>query len=83
MCYFATYDINTKCTYEDAFILGADITDYFNYGFTEETWRVYCEKQKKMRSEIQLLNHSVCVQLFLCYAFALSCGHDSFGNMFH
>jgi hypothetical protein len=38
---------------------GADITDYFNYGFTEETWRVYCEKQKKMRSEIQLLNHSL------------------------
>lgn len=28
---------------------GADITDYFNYGFNEETWRAYCEKQKKMR----------------------------------
>lgn len=28
---------------------GADITDYFNYGFNEETWRSYCERQKKMR----------------------------------
>lgn len=29
---------------------GADITDYFNYGFNEDTWRAYCERQKKMRS---------------------------------
>lgn len=28
---------------------GADITDYFNYGFNEDTWRSYCERQKKMR----------------------------------
>ena len=28
---------------------GADITDYFNYGFTEETWTKYCEKQKRLR----------------------------------
>lgn len=28
---------------------GADITDYFNYGFNEETWRMYCERQKRMR----------------------------------
>lgn len=28
---------------------GADITDYFNYGFSEETWRAYCERQKRMR----------------------------------
>ena len=30
---------------------GADITDYFNYGFTEETWNLYCERQKKLRTE--------------------------------
>ncbi|CAG0880430.1 unnamed protein product [Darwinula stevensoni] len=30
---------------------GADITDYFNYGFTEETWNAYCERQKKLRFE--------------------------------
>ncbi|CAG0905492.1 unnamed protein product, partial [Cyprideis torosa] len=30
---------------------GADITDYFNYGFTEETWILYCERQRKLRME--------------------------------
>ena len=30
---------------------GADITDYFNYGFTEATWRQYCMKQRNMREE--------------------------------
>lgn len=28
---------------------GADITDYFNYGFNEDTWRAYCERQKRFR----------------------------------
>lgn len=28
---------------------GADITDYFNYGFNEETWRMYCDRQRRMR----------------------------------
>ncbi|KAL8579895.1 hypothetical protein ACOMHN_039682 [Nucella lapillus] len=27
---------------------GADITDYFNYGFTEDTWQQYCEKQRRL-----------------------------------
>lgn len=35
---------------------GADITDYFNYGFTEETWKLYCEKQKRLRSEALTVN---------------------------
>ncbi|XP_021950673.1 pre-mRNA polyadenylation factor FIP1 [Folsomia candida] len=30
---------------------GADITDYFNYGFTEDTWRAYTDRQKRMRFE--------------------------------
>lgn len=30
---------------------GADITDYFNYGFTEYTWVLYCERQQKLRAE--------------------------------
>ncbi|CAG8639730.1 5093_t:CDS:2, partial [Paraglomus occultum] len=33
---------------------GADITDYFNYGFNEHTWRAYCAKQKQMREEQHL-----------------------------
>ncbi|OMJ09660.1 Pre-mRNA polyadenylation factor FIP1 [Smittium culicis] len=28
---------------------GSDITDYFNFGFTEQTWRIYCVKQKRLR----------------------------------
>jgi pre-mRNA 3'-end-processing factor FIP1 len=28
---------------------GADLTDYFNYGFNENIWRAYCHKQKMMR----------------------------------
>ncbi|XP_026874833.1 pre-mRNA 3'-end-processing factor FIP1 isoform X4 [Electrophorus electricus] len=28
---------------------GADLSDYFNYGFSEETWKAYCEKQKRLR----------------------------------
>uniref|UniRef100_A0A0N5AI60 Pre-mRNA 3'-end-processing factor FIP1 n=1 Tax=Syphacia muris TaxID=451379 RepID=A0A0N5AI60_9BILA len=30
---------------------GADINDYFNYGFCEETWNMYCERQRKLRDE--------------------------------
>ncbi|VUZ51355.1 unnamed protein product [Hymenolepis diminuta] len=30
---------------------GADITDYFNYGFTEDTWNQYVEKQRILRQE--------------------------------
>ncbi|XP_056010782.1 pre-mRNA 3'-end-processing factor FIP1-like [Ostrea edulis] len=32
---------------------GADITDYFNYGFNEDTWQQYCEKQRRLRGENQ------------------------------
>lgn len=28
---------------------GADLNDYFNYGFDESTWRMYCDRQKKMK----------------------------------
>ena len=31
---------------------GADLTDYFNYGFDENTWRAYCIKQKQLRDEV-------------------------------
>lgn len=30
-----------------------DITDYFNYGFTEETWRIYAEKVKNLHEQVQ------------------------------
>lgn len=30
---------------------GEDITDYFNYGFSEDTWKQYCEKQRRLRMD--------------------------------
>ena len=30
---------------------GADVTDYFNYGFNEVTWRMYCLRQRVLREE--------------------------------
>jgi pre-mRNA 3'-end-processing factor FIP1 len=30
---------------------GVDISDFFNYGFTEATWRNYCEKQLRYRAK--------------------------------
>lgn len=37
---------------------GADISDYFNYGFDEDTWKLYCEKQKKMKQVVGELTTS-------------------------
>lgn len=34
--------------------LGADISDYFNYGFTEETWAQYCDRQRRIRADNNL-----------------------------
>jgi pre-mRNA 3'-end-processing factor FIP1 len=31
---------------------GADLTDYFNYGFNETTWKAYCLKQRQIRDEL-------------------------------
>lgn len=31
------------------FFPGADLSDYFNYGFNEETWKAYCEKQRRLQ----------------------------------
>ncbi|KAI9029280.1 Fip1 motif-domain-containing protein [Hyaloraphidium curvatum] len=31
---------------------GADLSDYFNYGFNEDTWRAYCLKQKQLMEQI-------------------------------
>jgi len=32
-------------------IVGADPSDYFNYGFDEFTWAAYCAKQTNLRKE--------------------------------
>lgn len=33
---------------------GADLSDYFNYGFNEDTWKSYCEKQKRVRMGLEI-----------------------------
>ncbi|XP_063740686.1 pre-mRNA 3'-end-processing factor FIP1 isoform X4 [Eleginops maclovinus] len=33
---------------------GADLSDYFNYGFNEDTWKSYCEKQKRLRMGLEV-----------------------------
>jgi len=38
-------------THEKELSIGADVTDYFNYGFDEFTWTAYCTKQKNLRNE--------------------------------
>uniref|UniRef100_UPI003AAABC5A pre-mRNA 3'-end-processing factor FIP1 n=1 Tax=Centroberyx gerrardi TaxID=166262 RepID=UPI003AAABC5A len=37
---------------------GADISDYFNYGFNEETWKAYCEKQWRLRANFESMTLS-------------------------
>ena len=47
------------------FCLGADITDYFNYGFTEDTWKQYCEKQRRLRMDLNMPKKSFVVRVVL------------------
>ncbi|KAM6962453.1 pre-mRNA 3'-end-processing factor FIP1 [Aplochiton taeniatus] len=37
---------------------GADISDYFNYGFNEDSWKSYCEKQRRVRGSYEGMNLS-------------------------
>ncbi|XP_042168331.1 pre-mRNA 3'-end-processing factor FIP1-like isoform X2 [Oncorhynchus tshawytscha] len=37
---------------------GADLSDYFNYGFNEDTWKGYCDKQKRLRMGLEVVNIS-------------------------
>lgn len=46
---------------------GADITDYFNYGFNEDTWKAYCEKQRKLRIDNNVApNVKVRSYIYIC-----------------
>ena len=49
---------------------GADITDYFNYGFNELTWKMYCQKQRRVRDEMAM-QMRMNVLPFLCAFFIL------------
>ncbi|XP_049444507.1 pre-mRNA 3'-end-processing factor FIP1 [Epinephelus fuscoguttatus] len=41
---------------------GADITDYFNYGFDEESWNAYCKKHAKARAARKKMYTKIKVQ---------------------
>lgn len=52
----SVYDIEIgKLTEKPWLDRNADLSDYFNYGFNEDTWRIYCERQKQMRLEASML----------------------------
>lgn len=36
--------------------LGADLSDYFNYGFNEDTFKAYCDKQKRIRMGLEIMS---------------------------
>lgn len=49
---------------------GADITDYFNYGLNENTWKAYCQKQKMMRDQAMMhsnVTHFLSIQCEMHY----------------
>uniref|UniRef100_A0A8C1IFW6 Pre-mRNA 3'-end-processing factor FIP1 n=1 Tax=Cyprinus carpio TaxID=7962 RepID=A0A8C1IFW6_CYPCA len=35
---------------------GAELSDYFNYGFNEDTWKGYCDKQRRLRMSLEILS---------------------------
>jgi len=53
------YDLDTEQDEKPWRKPGADISDYFNYGFNEDTWKQYCEKQRRMRMESQRSPYTV------------------------
>lgn len=52
----SVYDLEIgKLTEKPWLERGADSSDYFNYGFNEESWKLYCERQMQMRLEASML----------------------------
>jgi pre-mRNA 3'-end-processing factor FIP1 len=47
---------------------GADVTDYFNYGFDEFTWTAYTSKQTNLRNEF---NPAKVMSVFTWFCFFL------------
>ncbi|KAI4889999.1 hypothetical protein NFI96_010854, partial [Prochilodus magdalenae] len=50
----APVSLNIK-TSGRANLSGADLSDYFNYGFNEDTWKVYCDKQRRLRMSLEVM----------------------------
>ncbi|XP_038855502.1 pre-mRNA 3'-end-processing factor FIP1 isoform X5 [Salvelinus namaycush] len=44
---------------------GSDLSDYFNYGFNEDTWKTYCEKQRRLRMGYEGMNHGSATKIMV------------------
>jgi len=53
---FTIYDADTLDEEKPWLQDGADPSDYFNYGFDEESWRIYCERQRMIRAGLDPLS---------------------------
>jgi len=41
---------------------GVDASDYFNYGLTEKTWKLYCEQQQILRNDVSSMQQMGALQ---------------------
>ena len=57
--------------------VGADVTDYFNYGFDEFTWTAYCSKQTNLRNEF---NPAKVMAVFLLVKYCLTVDDDGYAT---
>ncbi|XP_052316017.1 pre-mRNA 3'-end-processing factor FIP1-like isoform X3 [Oncorhynchus keta] len=39
--------------------------DYFNYGFNEDSWKAYCENQRRLRMGYKVMNHASATKLMI------------------
>ncbi|CDQ84927.1 unnamed protein product [Oncorhynchus mykiss] len=44
---------------------GSDLSDYFNYGFNEDTWKTYCEKQRRLRMGYEGMSHASATKIMV------------------
>ncbi|KAH1041329.1 hypothetical protein AAZX31_09G035200 [Glycine max] len=53
--YWGIFDVNTDTLTEKLWkVPGVDITDYFNFGFNESTWKLYCSSLEQLwRTSLQ------------------------------
>ncbi|XP_027930368.1 FIP1[V]-like protein isoform X2 [Vigna unguiculata] len=52
--YWGIFDVNIDTFMEKPWsVPGADITDYFNFGFNESTWKLYCASLQLWRTSLQ------------------------------
>lgn len=53
--YYIKIELKSFVHWKYVLSLGADLSDYFNYGFNEDTWKAYCEKQKRIRMGLEVI----------------------------